>query len=214
MIRFISLTVVSSLCFAQFNIAQQAEPENDSDHDQLEIVIDEEENSVAENLNDVKLKRLDTHLEVGTSFTFSPNNFYGPSIYVAPSLSYLVTPRFSFSVGVAVERSNYYFIQSETSYSDGMLPMTRAFLYSKGSYLLSPKLVLSGTVYTTMNDVPGSKDNSHPYMTNYNYRGMSLGLDYKINSSFSIGFHVATQNGYYPSNSMIPPAGYVYIPGF
>ncbi len=206
--RFLFIILISFFCFVQTSYAQEEQMENDPD--QLEIVIDEKE--AMEEPNDVKPERLQTHIEVGTSFTYSPNNFYGPSIYVAPSLSYLVTPRLTLSAGVAVERSNLYFMESQAANNDGMLPMTRAYLFARGSYMLTPKLALSGTVYKTINDVPRRENVLYPY--NYNYQGMSLGLNYKFNSSFSIGFQVSTQSGNYSSNGLIPPSGYVYVPGF
>lgn len=127
-------------------------------------------------------------------------------------MSYLVTPRFILSAGVLVERSNYYFMNLQGPNSDGMLPMTRAFLYAKASYMLTSQLTVSGTVYKLINDVPKLKDSSYPF--NYNYQGMSIGLDYKINDSFSIGFHMSTQNGNYNSNALMSPFGDGYVPGF
>jgi hypothetical protein len=209
MVRFLALILILMNGFYQTGIAQEDQAENDPD--QLEIVPGQDES--ANEQNDVKPeKRLKPHLEAGTSFTYSPNNFYGPSFYIAPSLTYLVTPRFALTAGVAIERSNYYVLPSSELYSDGMLPMTRAFLYAKGSYLLTSRLTLSGTVYKTINDVPKTEGVSYPY--GYNYQGMMMGLDFKINESISIGFHVGTNNGYYNPNSLIPPAGYVYVPGF
>jgi hypothetical protein len=207
--RFLIFILISLFCFVKTAYSQEEQMENDPD--QLEVVVEEEE--AMKELNDVNPKRLQTHMEVGTSFTYSPHNFYGPSIYAAPSLSYLVTPRLTLSVGFAVERSNLYLMESEAANNDGMLPMTRAYLFARGTYMLTSKLALSGSVYKTINDVPRRENVYYPY--NYNYQGMSLGLNYKFNNSFSVGFHVSTQSGnFYNPNGLIPPSGYVYVPGF
>ena len=208
MMRFLIFILISLVCFVKTSYSQEDQMENDPD--QLEVVVEEEQ--TMKELNDVKPKRLQTHIEVGTSFTYSPNNFYGPSIYAAPCLSYLVTPRLTLTAGIAVERSNLYLMESQTANNDGMLPMTRAYLFARGTYMLTSKLALSGTVYNTINDVPRQENVYYPY--NYNYQGMSLGLDYKFNSSFSVGFHISTQSGNYNPNGLIPPSGYVYVPGF
>jgi hypothetical protein len=209
--RFVLLNIILLFCLQPQGIIAQEKvfqnDQNETDPDQLEVVVEQEEKSAIPK-NDVKPKRLQTHLEAGTSFSYSPGNYYGPSYYVAPGLSYLITPRFALSAGIAVERSDFYLVDPPPN-SENMLPMTRAFLYARGTYMLSERLALSGTVYKTVNDVPrreGAYD--------YNYQGMMMGVDYKINSSFSIGFHVATRNGYYNPNSLIPPSGYVYVPGF
>lgn len=218
--RFLIFILVSFFCLAQSSYAQEEQIENDPDQldivfeendpDQIDVAIDKLDSD--NDINDVNPKRLKTHLEVGTSFTYSSNNFYGPSVYAAPSLSYLVTPRLTLTAGVAIERSTLYFMESSGAFDDGMLPMTRAFLFARGTYMLTSKLALSGSVYKTINDVPRRENISYPY--NYNYQGMSLGLNYKFNDSFSVGFQLSTQNGYYNPNSLIPPAGYVYVPGF
>lgn len=206
--RVLLFILISGFCIVQRSNAQQDQIENDPD--QLEVVVLQEEST--ETANEVKTNRLKTHLEVGTSFTCSPNNFYGPSYYIAPSLFYLVTPRFLLSTGVAIEHSNYYIMQLQDLNSDGMLPMTRAFLFAKGTYMLTQKLAVSGTVYKSINNVQNPGGRSYPY--NCNYQGISMGLDYKINDSFSVGFHMGTQGGYYNSNALIPSSGYVYVPGF
>ena len=210
MVRFLFLLLIFSIGAIHTGMAQEDKVDNDPD--ELEIIVEEEES--VKNVNDVKPQRLKPHLEVGTSFTYSPNNFYGPSYYIAPGLTYMVTPRFAVSAGVAVERSNYYFMNSYVPDNDGMLPMTRAFLYARGTYFLTPRLAISGTAYKTINDVPKLKDASYPYNYGYNYQGMSIGLDYKISNSFSFGIHISTQSGNYNPNSLIPPSGYVYVPGF
>lgn len=157
-------------------------------------------------------KRLKTNVEVGTSFMYSPGNFYGPSYYVAPRLSYYVTPRFYLSAGIGVEHANLYSLYDSPYTESEMLPMTRAFLYAQGNYLLTEKLVLNGTVFKTMKYEP--RIAQHPYLRNYNYQGVDLGLQYNINPNFSVGFHMRMSNINYQSQGLIPPDALVPVPGF
>lgn len=186
--------------------AQDTEP----DPDQLDfsgIQKKQTEESVALDEN-----RLKTGIEVGTSFMYSPKNFYGPSYYVAPRLSYRVTPRFLLSAGIGLEYSGLYPLYSTPEPENNMLPMTRLFLYTQGSYLLNERLILSGAVYKSMIDVPRLSQNMQPY--NYDYQGVDIGIQYQINRNFSVGFHMRMSNTNYPSSGLIPLDALVPVPGF
>ena len=185
--------------------------DNYSDPDQLSVTGTSTETE--SNQDEISLKRFDTDLTVGTSFTYSPKNFLGPSYYIAPEFSYRVTPRFILSAGVGLEYSQFYPLYSETREQDNLLPMTRAFLYARGTYLVSPRLSVSGTAYKVINDVPRLSNHLSSY--NLNYQGISVGFNYKFSNSFSFGFEMQMQqNPYYRSDGLIPPAGYVSVPGF
>ncbi len=194
-------------CFSIFPVLSQ---DIETEPDQLDISgvgeVDQPESLVPEE------KRLKTNVEVGTSFIYSPRNFYGPSYYVAPSLSYLVTPRFSLSAGVGFEYSSIYPLYNTIDNGSEMLPMTRAFLFARGSYLLTDRIIVTGSVYKTMNDVPKLNNYSRPM--NYSYQGVDLGIQYQINQHFSVGFHMRMSNMNYPSSGLIPPDALVPIPGF
>ena len=181
------------------------------DRDQLQVgqtyEVDNEKSNAA-------VKKFDVDLTLGTSFTYSPNNFYGPSVFVAPSLNYAINPKFSISAGVAVERANFYPLYTSTEEEQNMLPMTRVFMYTRGTYQLSPRLSVGGTAYKVINDVPRLTSYSSPH--GYNFEGMSFDLNYKITNSISVGFQMRLQNGsyYYDQNSLIPREGYVPLNGF
>jgi hypothetical protein len=196
-------------CFL-FSVCTVFSQENETETDQLDISGYQEE--LTSDVPIVKEKRLNTNLEVGTSFIYSPRNFYGPSYYVAPNLSYLVTPRLTISAGIGFEYSTLYPLYNIPNEENTMLPMTRAFLYARGSYLLTERLVVTGSVYKTINDVPKLSQYSRPM--NYNYQGIDLGIQYQINRNFSIGFNMRMNNMSYPSSGLIPPDALVPIPGF
>ncbi len=160
-----------------------------------------------------KLKeRFDTDLQVGTSFTYSPGNFYGPSYFISPGISYRVTPRFFLSSGVALQHSTLYPIYQQDESSQKMLPMTQAYIYARGSYFVSPRFVVNGTAYKSMMDAPRLTKNGRA--VNYNYQGMSVGFQYKVSDSFSFGLQMNMQNGYYEPDRLFPASGYVPAPGF
>jgi hypothetical protein len=192
-----SVFILVFFFFTSFTIFSQ---ENDTEFDQLDDSRYQEE--LSSDVPIVKEKRLNTHVELGTSFIYSPRNFYGPSYYVAPNLSYLITPRFSLSAGVGFEYTSLYPLYSMPNEENTMLPMTRAFLYASGSYLLTERLMITGSVYKTINDVPKLSKYSRPM--NYSYQGVGLGIQYQINRNFSIGFHVRMNNMSYPSSGLIP----------
>ena len=185
------------------------------DNDQLEVYGNpghEQNNQEAEQL---PAKRYDFGLQAGTSFTYASNYYYGPSVYIAPEFSYFITPRLKVSVGIGLEQSRLYPLNADFTDNE-FLPMTRAFLYARGSYQLSPRLTVYSSVYQTINDVP----NRHPDRNSYhsmNMSGMDFGLQYNISKSFSVGFQLRSTSGaypYYPGTGLIPPDAYVPVPGF
>jgi len=180
-----------------------------ADPDQLVII--EQGTEVPETNSPVKIKKFDTDLSVGTSFTYSPHNYFGPSVYIAPSVSWRVNPRFTLQGGAGIERGSYYPLYGSVEREQQMLPMTRAFMFARGSYQLTERLSVAGTAYKVVNDVPRLTHYSRPF--NYNYEGVSLGVDYKITPAISVGFHMGFRNqgNYYNDQGLFPPGGYVPV---
>ncbi len=181
------------------------------DPDQLEVASEPPESNSETNTN--TLKRFDVDLSVGTEFTFSPGNFYGPSYYIAPDFSYLVTPRFRLSGGIGLGYGQFYPLYNTSAEQDNMLPMTRLFLYARGSYFITSRLTISGIAYKAINDVP--RLTRYDTYLHHNYHGMGVGFNYKFSDSFSVGFEMRIQhNSYYPfdglmfPNEHFPYAGY------
>jgi hypothetical protein len=180
----------------------------DTDPNQLEIISGNDQPvDPKSSLKD----RTDFDIEVGTSFSFSPGNYYGPSYYAAPSFSYRLSPRFFLTTGVGLEYSTFYPVNRPAE-PDNMLPMTRAFLFARGSYYLTPRFIVNGTVYKNMMDSP--RHANYNNRMNYSAQGMSIGFQYKVSDSFSFGVQMNMQNGYYQNDPLIPPSGYVPVPGF
>jgi hypothetical protein len=179
------------------------------DPDQIDIIQPESSSS---NKNSSLKDRLSTDIEVGTSFTYSPKNFYGPSYYISPGISYRMSPRFYISSGIGLQYSTFYPLYQQNEMSQKILPMTQAYIYARGTYLISPRLAVSGSVYKSLVNAPRLTENSRAM--NYNYQGMSVGFNYKVTDSFSFGIQMNMQNGSYSPDGMIPASGYVPVPGF
>ena len=160
----------------------------------------------------LKEERLKTHVEIGTSFLYSPQNFYGPSYFIAPSLSYLVTPRFSLSAGLGIDYASLYPIYDTPDEGNVLLPMTRYFLYTRGSYFINERILLSGAFYKSVNNIPPLSQNSQSL--NFTYQGIDLGIQYQISENFSIGFQMRMNNLSNTPTGLIPPDALVPVHGF
>ena len=191
------------LCILYQVPAQESNEQVDTD--QIEIVPVPSDNN-SETGTEQSPKKFDFGMTIGTGFTFSPGNFYGPSYSVAPGFSYRITPRLFLSAGLMLEHAVFYPLYGETDNQDKILPMTRAFLYTSGSYLLSNRLTIQGMVYKSLNDIPLL----NTYNSSYNYQGMGVGFNYKISRSISVGVHMQVQqNSGYPYYNLMPPAGFI-----
>jgi hypothetical protein len=201
------LLIIFLVLFPAFVYNQDDQIVNDPDQMVVSGV-----NKNADNEKPALKDRFNTHFQVGTSFSYSPGNFYGPSYFVSPSVSYQVSPRFMLSAGAGLEYSTLYPLYKQTEGDNKMLPMTRAYLYARGSYFITPRLIVSGTVYENMMDAPRLTNNSMP--VKYNYQGMSIGIQYNVSRSFSFGFEMHMRNSNFRPDGLIPASGYVPVPGF
>ncbi len=154
-------------------------------------------------------KKTKFDLSVGTSFGIAPGSYYAPSLFVAPGISHWVSPRFRVSGGLYLEQTRVYPISQGSE--EAFLPMTRAFLYARGDYQLAPRLLMSGTVLTSL-PVQNAHSREQDFATR-NLEAMELGLEYKITPSLSIGVQMRMQNrptGFY--DPMMPYSHGAYSP--
>ena len=199
-------SILTGIVFLMFILpGMYGQQDSIPDPDQLIVVPQTEEGFDV--TGPVKQKKFDVDMTVGTGFTYSPKNFLGPSYYIAPEFSYRVAPRFILSGGVGVEYARFYPLYNSSSEQGDILPMTRLFLYARGSYLLTPNLTVSGVTYKGINDVPRLTRYNQSFK--YDYQGMGVGFNYKFSDSFSVGFEMRIQqNSYYPGDGLIMPYEY------
>jgi hypothetical protein len=181
-ITFLSIFISESL-FSQQSIVPV---------DQDQIILKPDTSVLTSKVPVLKAKRLDTGLDIGTSFSYSPRNYYGPSFYIAPNVTYKISRKFQIHAGLIYEKSTFYPLYQIQDQSNSVLPMTRTLLYTSGSYLLTPNLTVSGTVYKSFNNIPKLTNYQDPYQ--YNIEGYQLDIQYKINNSITFGVQVLRQN--------------------
>jgi hypothetical protein len=186
-IAFLSIFISESL-FSQQSIVPV---------DQDQIILKQDTTIMTSKVPVLKAKKLDTGLDIGTSFSYSPKNYYGPTFYIAPNITYKLSPKFQIHAGLIYEKSTFYPLYQQQDQSYSVLPMTRTLLYTSGSYLLTPNLTVSGTVYKSINNIPKLTNYQNPYQ--YNIEGYQLDIQYKINNSITFGVQVVKQNSTFDS---------------
>jgi hypothetical protein len=141
-------------------------------------------------------------LNAGTSFVYSPNSFAGSSFFVAPKLSYNLTPKFRLNAGIMMVKQNL-------NLSSSLLPAgenqsqsvvlknssnVQGVLFAQGDYLLTERLTLSGWV---MKSIDSNNNYKNPSWNN-SFQAMSMGINYKLSNTISVGagVHMIQSNGY------------------
>lgn len=147
-----------------------------------------------------KVRNVDLHFTTGLSFFTSKTFGSGSNYYVAPTLSYKVSERLHVNAGLMVYRNNFFnpqplYVPAETSVVLRPANNTGVSLYASADYMLSPRLMISGSYYK---NVPGLGNTGMYSPYNPSFDAMSLRVDYKISNSVSVGagMHVIQSNGF------------------
>jgi hypothetical protein len=141
-------------------------------------------------------QKLHLSLDLGTG-VFGSKLGSGSFYSVAPNFSYLVTPKLRIEFGGAFVLSNNNFNTkpvSETSAKEVKQQTNQTIVYASGQYLLSDKITITGSAYKTVNSNNSKQIN--PYYLDY--KGMNLGIDYKLSKNVSIGAQVRVSNSNNP----------------
>ena len=144
--------------------------------------------------------RLHFGVSMGTSVAFSRGQDAVMGHFIAPTLSYQVSNRFTLFGGVALQYNslnNPYTYNNPESGSSIMLmrPRMQTSMFVGGEYAVNDKLTLTGSVFanTASLQVPGLD----PQTYNLNNYGVSGGFWYKVNDKASIGAQVQISRGNY-----------------
>ena len=141
----------------------------------------------------LSFQRLHVSLDVGAGYMGGSGYNSGAFTTIAPSLNYTVSPKLKFEVGSVILSGNHSFYQMPATETQPSMNQrsTQALVYAQGQYLLTDRLMLTGSVYKTMNSNALTRNN--PY--SLDYKGMNIGLDYKIAKNISIGAQFRYSNG-------------------
>ncbi len=153
-----------------------------------------------------KNKRLGFSMEMGAGVSGSKYGI-GSYTYFSPFLNYRVSPRFRLDFGASYiqgfnnfKTNDLYGFGSNQSYLS---------LFARGNYLVSDKLLISGTVYKTFDlTKPQNSDLNNQKRSLENY-GIIVGAEYKITENLTIGAQVNfsdRNSGYY--NNPFYPCGF------
>jgi len=156
-------------------------------------------------------KKMSVRLEMGTTFGVGSGNSSLFGVYVAPHISYKVSPRFRVNMGVQVTNSNFinyynpYFGEYTRTFNQNV---TQAFLYAEGEYLVNPRLLVTAKGYKEIATFSDPKIN--PRALDMDGGGVSVGFNYKITENFHFGAEVGVSKGnslydpFYQGSSLMP----------
>jgi len=142
----------------------------------------------------LKQPKLNYSMELGAGFVSGSSLFSGTYTNIAPSINYMVSPKLNIEVGGVFTTGTTNFSQNSMLKSNPNLsPQTNQFfVFTNGQYALNKRLMLTGSFYTTLNSNKTQQIN--PYFLDY--KGMDLGLNYKLTEHMSIGAQFRISNGY------------------
>ncbi len=118
---------------------------------------------------------------------------FGMLTSIAPSFNYQATPRFNMEFGTSViSGMNNYSPSSSVFNTNSNLsqPSNQYFLFGHGQYLLTDKLMLTGSFYKSAS--PNSGPTNAAFV---NYKGLDLGLNYKLSHNITVGAQVRIADG-------------------
>jgi hypothetical protein len=149
-------------------------------------------NQAPKQVTPLNYQKLHLSLNVGAGFAGSKYNS-GVFTTIAPNLNYMATRRLKLEVGgvFMMGNNNFYQVPGNETRSNFLRRSTQTLIYAQGQYLLNDRLVLSGSVFKSFN--PNASSKLNPYALDY--KGMNIGLDYKVTKSISVGAQIRYSNG-------------------
>ena len=121
-------------------------------------------------------KKTDVNVQLGTSFATNFNGGHAFTTMVAPELRYKVNKKFRIRGGVSIANTDYgnTLVLSPNGLRSYSGNVTQGFIYVSGDYMISPKVMLSGTAYKEF-----SVDHSNPenaFRPGYDGKGIIMNL--------------------------------------
>jgi hypothetical protein len=158
-------------------------------------------NSLGPNSTKESTKKTDVGVQLGTSFSTDFNRGFAFTTFVAPELRYRVNDRLTIRGGVSLANSEYgnSLMYSPYGYSRYSGNITQGTIYVSGDYVLSPKLILSGTAYKEFSiNHRGAETGYNP---GYDGKGLKMNLRFMPSENVTIDAGVEIYEGNNPYRS-------------
>ncbi|MDF2438107.1 MAG: hypothetical protein K0Q95_2483 [Bacteroidota bacterium] len=147
--------------------------------------------------------RISASVSAGTSVSFSRNTTGSSfSTFIAPTLKYKLTERFSVTGGLFhynLAPNSIYSNRTESIMNNTRVNSSGNLVFAGAEYKLNKKLLLSGAMMV---------DAQNKTLNRNNYKALSLGMDYKLSEHSSIGFRATVSEG--STDYMFDPARGTY----
>lgn len=134
--------------------------------------------------------RVFTSISMGGGMSFL-NSTKSPvyTTFIAPKIGYQLSSKFKLNVGLmhyTASGSTLMQLNSKESNFYGNKAVSGNLIFVGGEYQLSPKLIMSGSVMASANDIRTKQNN---------FKAATLGFDYKVSERSSIGFRATVSQG-------------------
>jgi hypothetical protein len=186
------ITIVAFLTISLTAFSQEAE-------NALEQLILPDSNKTVVKQPVSPIRKLKTGMDVETAYMFTSSGYGGPMFSLTPHVIYPLSDRFWLEAGIKAGYGQY-MMPTGNAQGQGfkMLPMTQLFMYASGNYKVSERLTVNGIAYRQVLDNPNS--DRQAIISNYINNGISVGVNYKLGSSVTIGaqVHINSGNTIYP----------------
>ena len=156
-------------------------------------------NSFTPSVAPFKQKKMDVGVQIGTSFSTDFNKGFAFTTMVAPELRYRLNKRLTIRGGISIANSEYGNTLVYSPY-EGFRRysgnITQGMIYVSGDYVISPKLVFTGTAYKEFSIDHGSPDNM--FSPGYDGKGLMMNLLFMPNENTSINAGIELYQGNNP----------------
>lgn len=121
-------------------------------------------------------KKMDVGVQLGTSFSTDFNKGFAFSTMISPKIRYRVNERFTIRGGVSIANTEYgnTLVYSPYGFNRYSGNITQGMLYVSGDYMISPKVILSGTAYKEFSIDSSRPDNA--FRPGYDGKGVMMNL--------------------------------------
>ncbi len=159
-------------------------------------------------------KKMSVRMEMGTSFSVGSGGGSLFGVYVAPHVSYKVSPKFRLNFGAMIRNSNFinyynpYGFESISRFDNNI---TQTFVYVEGEYLVNDRLLIHARGYKEI--ARFNEPNINPGALGLDNGGVAVGFDYKVSDNFHFGAEVSVHKGNTPYNPYNPYLNNGFMPG-